>query len=147
MNFTPEFITGLQKQKADIERQIEVFGGSTADQRLLTRIDEKLVFASEPPLAEGNTRLYRGEGLSHVKLPEWAQANAGQWFTTKRQKAVEFQDARQGRLLYLDVPTKDLGVMSAPRGNNLDEYLIPQITQRNLGLRVMPNAKSGMSIS
>lgn len=146
MNFTPDFVANLKTQRAAIEKQIEVFGGSTADQRLLTSIDEKLIFASEPPLAEGCTRLYRGEGLSKVKLPEWAQTNAGQWFSTRRQKAVDFQEARQGRLLFLDVPSKDLAAMSAPRGNNLDEYLIPQVTQKNLGLKVMPAQKASMNI-
>jgi len=138
MHFNPEAVKAIQARRTQVEKQVAMFGGSSADQRLLASLDEQLARASEPPVANGFTRLYRGEGVSNVKLPDWAKTNAGQWFTTKRNKAVEFQDARSGRLLYVDMPSTSMSQYLAPDGNSPDEYLLPQVVQKNLGVRQVP---------
>lgn len=76
-------------------------------------------------------RVYRGEGNKNIKLPEWALTNAGEWFTTNKRKAIEFQAARQGQLKFFDIPAKELEQFKAPEGNASDEYLIPKIAQEN----------------
>lgn len=75
-------------------------------------------------------RLYRGEGeKSDAKLPDWAETNAGQWFTTDRKKAEQFAKARNGKIITIDLPENVAKQLRAPEGNALDEHLVPQELQ------------------
>ncbi len=89
---------------------------------------------SEPERVKpGFVRLYRGEGAGPAALPEWAKTNAGQWFTSSKEKAESFGRERNGRLKYVDIPKSELEAYKAPGGNAGDEYLIPQVAQKNRG--------------
>lgn len=53
MNLSPETLTALQKRRGDLAAQMDAFGGTPADNRILDDLDAKLttggVVATKPP--------------------------------------------------------------------------------------------------
>lgn len=106
---------------------------------LASQIYEAAGFKQLPKLKEGFFRFYRGETSDKTdfsKLPAWMESNAGNWWSNRESKAVEFAGYRDNaKTFYLDIPTK---IVEQFRGDELsgttgDEYLIPKEIQEKYG--------------
>lgn len=85
---------------------------------------------TEPPLAEGHVRLYRGEGklFESEATPEWIKNTRGRWFTDSRKFAETYARREKGQLHYVDLPKAQAEAFIQHRGDELsktNEYVLP----------------------
>ena len=126
----PETTVTIEEEIIDLP---EGFGQDFMD----LDISDELIGVSD--VKDGFTRFYRGETsikTDFSKLPNWIESNAGNWWSIRESKAIEFAKYRESpKVFYLDIPSH---IIYQFRGDELsgtteDEYLIPKAIQEMYG--------------